>query len=69
MAVGLPTAVDTAELDPDREAVQLFRLGGLTVSRYLIPSAAHRHGERDYAARLRGIVGPCRFAADGLVAF
>jgi hypothetical protein len=36
MPVELPRVVDTAEPDPDREAVQLFCLGGLTISLYLI---------------------------------
>jgi hypothetical protein len=36
MPVGLPTVVDTAESDPDLEAVLLFSLGGLTLSFYLL---------------------------------
>jgi hypothetical protein len=36
MPVGLPSVVETAEPDPDLEAVQLFCLGGLTVTLYLL---------------------------------
>jgi hypothetical protein len=36
MPVGLPSDVETAESNPDRESVQLFCLGGLTLSLYLI---------------------------------
>jgi hypothetical protein len=36
MPVGLPSAVDTAEPDLDRQAVQLFCIGGLTLSSCLL---------------------------------
>jgi hypothetical protein len=36
MPVGLPSLVDTAESDPDLDAVMLFCLGGLTLSLCLI---------------------------------
>jgi hypothetical protein len=36
MPVGLPGVVETAEPDRDLEAVQLFCLGGLTVTLYLL---------------------------------
>jgi hypothetical protein len=36
MPVGLPSVVETAEPDRDLEAVQLFCLGGLTVTLYLL---------------------------------
>jgi hypothetical protein len=36
MPVGLPSVVDTAESDPDLEAVALFSLAGLTLSFYLL---------------------------------
>jgi hypothetical protein len=42
MPVELPRAVETADPDPDLEAVQLFCLGGLTVTLcmlHLMPTA------------------------------
>ena len=36
MPVRLPSAVDTTAPDPDLQAVQLFCLGGLTLSLYLL---------------------------------
>jgi hypothetical protein len=36
MPVGLPNVVETAEPEPDLEAVQLFCLGGLTVTLCLL---------------------------------
>ena len=36
MPVGLPTAIEAAESDPDAEFVLLFCLSGLTASLYLL---------------------------------
>jgi hypothetical protein len=36
MPVGLPTAIEAAESDPDAEVVLLFCLTGLTASLYLL---------------------------------
>jgi hypothetical protein len=36
MPVGLPTVAETAESDPDVEAVLLFCFSGLTLSLYLL---------------------------------
>jgi hypothetical protein len=43
MPVGLPTAIEVAESEPDAEFVLLFCLSGLTASLYLLhlfPAAA-----------------------------